>query len=115
MHPARRVIMADKAGRRREVERVFGIDPAFDRVAIEFQLVLRHRQRTPLGHADLFAHQINPGDCLGYGVFDLQAGVHFDEVELAVLPQEFDRACAAIGHVAHRLGADFANSRAFFG
>jgi len=95
--------MADKAGRGGKVEGVFGVDPAFDRVAVEFQFILRHRQRTPFGHADLFAHQINPGNRLGDGVFDLQAGVHFDEVELAAFPQEFDRARAAIGHVAHRL------------
>src|SRR5204862_1442075 len=34
----------------------------------------------------------------------LQPGVHLDEVELAVFPQEFDRPRAAIAHVGHRLG-----------
>ena len=42
---------------------------------------------------------------LGDGMLDLDPGVHFDEIELAVLVQEFDGADAEIFHVLHRLGA----------
>ncbi len=47
-------------------------------------------------------------------MFDLQAGVHFDEVELAVFPQEFDRARPAIAHVGHGLGDDAAHAVPLF-
>jgi hypothetical protein len=46
------------------------------------------------GDADLLAHQIDAEDRLGHRVLDLQAGVHLDEVELAVLVEELDRARA---------------------
>src|SRR5207245_6894294 len=42
-------------------------------------------------------------------MLDLDAGVHFDEIELAVLVEEFDGADAEIFHVPHRLGAGLAN------
>ena len=61
---------------------------------------------SPVGDADLLAHQVEAGDHLGHRMLDLQPGVHLDEVELAVLPQELDRARAAIAHVGHRLGDD---------
>jgi ABC-type phosphate/phosphonate transport system ATPase subunit len=35
-------------------------------------------------------HQIDAGDHLGDRMLHLQAGVHFDEVELAVFIEEFD-------------------------
>ena len=54
------------------------------------------------GDADLFAHQIKPGYRLGHRVFDLQPGVHFDEIELTGFPQKLDRSCTAIAHVRHR-------------
>src|SRR3546814_963062 len=36
-------------------------------------------------------------------------GVHLDEVECAVFPQELDRPRAAIAHIGHRLGDDAAH------
>ena len=42
-------------------------------------------------------------------MLDLEARVHLDEVELAVLVEEFDRAGAGILQLAHRLGADLAD------
>src|SRR5699024_5295977 len=41
--------------------------------------------------ADLFLDQINTGDHFSDGVLDLNAGVHFNEEELAVFIQEFER------------------------
>ncbi|MCY1173559.1 hypothetical protein D9M73_137230 [compost metagenome] len=45
-------------------------------------------------------------------MFDLQARVHFDEIELAIFPQEFDRAGTAIAHIGHGSRADAAHARA---
>src|SRR5579863_3001433 len=42
-------------------------------------------------------------------MFDLYAGVHFDEIELAIIVEEFDRAGAFIIHLAHGIGADLAD------
>ncbi len=61
-------------------------------VAAGQHLVLRHRQRFSAGHADLPFDEIDAGDHLGDGVLDLQAGVHLEEEELAVLVDELDRA-----------------------
>ena len=35
------------------------------------------------GDADLFANEIDAVDFFGYGVFDLDAGIHFEEVVVA--------------------------------
>ena len=43
------------------------------------------------------------------GMLDLDAGVHLDEVELAVLVQELERARAAVADLAAGLGAAFAD------
>ena len=50
------------------------------------------------GNTDLGLDQIEAGDHFGDGVFDLDARVHFDEVELAGfgVHQEFDGACADV-------------------
>ena len=114
VHAAGRVIGADLAGRGREGPGIFGVDPALDRVALELDVLLGDRQRLAIGNADLLAHQVHAGDRFGNGVFHLQAGVHFDEIELAVFPQEFDRPGPAIAHVGHRLGHDAAHPVALF-
>ena len=44
-------------------------------------------------------HEIEPGDHFGHRMLDLQARVHLDEIELAVLVQELDRADAAIAEL----------------
>ena len=54
------------------------------------------RQRQAGGDADLLAHQVDAGDGLGDRMLDLQAGVHLDEEELAVLVQELDGADAEV-------------------
>ena len=73
---------------------------------------MREGQRFPCGDADHLFHQIDAGDQLGHRMFDLQAGVHFQEVEIArPVDDEFDGAGAGIAHrfrqsaglVAHRL------------
>ena len=46
-----------------------------------------------MGDADHLFDEINAGDQFGDGMFDLEAGIHFQEVEALVLAcHEFDRA-----------------------
>ena len=55
------------------------------------------------GYADLGFHQVNAGDHFGYRVLDLDAGVHFDEVEFAgFFAQKFDGAGAGIAELFQR-------------
>jgi hypothetical protein len=67
------------------------------------------------GDADLLAHQVDAGHRLGDRMLDLQAGVHLDEVELAVLEQELHRAGAAILELAHRRRGELADAVALLG
>ena len=80
-------------------------------MAFEFYLVLGDRQRQAGSNADLLANQIQTGDGFGNGMFHLQAGVHLDEEELAVFPQEFDGAGAAIFQLGNRFTHHFAHAR----
>src|SRR5690606_4305541 len=90
------VELGDRARGRGEGVRVLGVDPHLDGVAFEGDVFLREGQRQARSDADLFAHQIDAGDHFGDRVLDLQAGVHLDEEELAVLPQELDGAGAQV-------------------
>ena len=45
-------------------------------------------------------------------MFNLQARIHFDEIELAVLVEELERAGASIAHVQARLHASLTDFRA---
>ena len=51
------------------------------------------------GDPDLLVDQVDAGDHLGHRVLDLEARVHLDEVELAVLVEELDRAGAEIAEL----------------
>ena len=104
--------MGDGARRRPEGMRVLRVDAAFDGVSVEADVLLAERQRRAGGDPDLLDHQIEPGDHLGDGVLDLEAGVHLDEVELASLVKKFDGADAAIAEIAHGLGHGFADADA---
>ena len=64
-----------------------------------------------VGDADLLEDEVDVGDHLGHRMLDLDAGVHLDEVELAVLVEELDGADAEIVELAHRLGDDLADLR----
>ncbi|MNX99952.1 hypothetical protein D3C86_1324300 [compost metagenome] len=93
---ARRVEVGDRARRRGEGLGVLGVDPHLDGVAFEMDVFLREGQRQTGGDADLFADQIDARDHFRDRVLDLQAGVHLDEEELAVFPQELDGADAQV-------------------
>ena len=73
-------------------------------MADDLDFFLGHRQVAAGRDADLLQHEVDIGDHLGDGMLDLDAGVHLDEVELAVLVEEFDGADAEIFHLLHRLG-----------
>ena len=66
---------------RKFVERILGVDAAFDGVALELHVALRMAQRFAHGDHDLIAHEVNAGDFLGDGMFDLDALVHFEEID----------------------------------
>ena len=54
------------------------------------------RERRARGDADLLDDEVEPGDHLGHRMLHLQARVHLDEEELAVLVEELDGAGAAV-------------------
>ena len=57
------------------------------------------RQLLAGGDADHLLDEVDAGDQFGDRMLDLQAGVHFEEVERAVLPgDELDRAGAVVVH-----------------
>ena len=94
---------------------MLGIDPAFNGMAGKAHILLRERQWMTSRNADLFAHQINPGNGFGDGVFNLQSGVHLNEKELTIFKQEFHRANTKIAHFSGSLSRDGANFIAHFG
>ena len=69
----------------------------------------RNAQLLAGGDADLLLHEVDAGDHLGHRVLDLDARVHLDEVELAVLVQELERAGAAVADLAAGVGAALAD------
>ena len=72
-------------------------------MAVESHVLLLDRKLGAVGDPDLFKDQVDVGDHLGHRMLDLDAGVHLDEIERAVLVQELDGADAEIFHLAHRL------------
>ncbi len=76
--------------------RVFCIDPRLDGVAVELDLVLAQRQLLAECHPQLPFDQIYTGDQFGHGMFDLQAGIHFDEEHLLAVGDKLDGAGANV-------------------
>ena len=107
--PAGRMVGGNPARRRREAVRVLGVDAAFDGVAADLHVLLAHAQLLARRDVDLFLHEVDPGDHLGHRVLDLDAGVHLDEVELAVLVKELERAGAAVADPAAGVDAALAD------
>ena len=84
-------------------------------MAIELHLLLRQRQRFAGGNADHQFDEIEAGDAFGDGVFHLEAGIHFKEVEAAISPgDELHRAGAEIADVAGQGDGLFAHRLAHF-
>ena len=94
--PARRVPQGDAARRGCEFVGVFGVDAALERMAAHGDVALAERQLLTGGHHDLRAHDVNARDPLCQRMFHLHAGVHLDEIELAVFVQKLESARIAI-------------------
>src|SRR5665213_1130154 len=86
------------ARRGHEGARILGIDAAFDGVAAELHVGLAEGQLLAGGDRELCLDQIDARDQLGHRMFDLDARVHLDEIELAVLVEKFQRAGAAVAN-----------------
>ncbi len=74
--------------------------------------LLLHRERRAGGDAELLHHDVDAGDRLGDRVLHLQPRVHLDEIELAVLVEELDRAGAGIAEIGDGVGDGLADPRA---
>ena len=79
------MVVGHPAGRGQEGLRVLGIDAALDRVAAQADVRLAIAERRAGGDAQLLADDVDAADHLADRVLDLQAGVHLDKKELAVL------------------------------
>src|SRR5690606_8698920 len=85
---ARRVETRDFARAWQEGVRVFGVDTAFYRMAFDHNFFLFDGQWLTRSDTQLLFDQVNAGDHFGNRVFNLNTGVHLNEVELAVFEQE---------------------------
>jgi len=106
------VIRRNAPGRRSETERVLGIDAALYRVAAEGDVFLAHGQPLACCDADLLLDDVDTSDHFGHGMLDLNARVHFDEVELAFFVEILERAGSAVADLAAGLDAALADARA---
>ena len=78
---------------------------ALDRVAGEGDVTLLERQPLPGGDADLLLDDVDAGDEFGHRVLDLDARVHLEEEEVAlVVEQELER--AGVGVLDRARGVD---------
>ena len=92
------------AGGQKPARRILGIDARLDGMAVDSDLPLVERQRFAAGHAQLPFDQIEAGDHLGHRMLNLQARVHFHEIEISVrLGDELHRARADVAHRLCRL------------
>ena len=77
----------------------------------ERDVFLCQAQRLARGHQDLLLHQVHSREHLRHRVFDLDAGVHLDKVEVVPVDQKLHRPCVGVpslprqpdGGVAHPL------------
>ena len=78
-------------------------------MATNLDFFLLDGQRLASRDTQLFLDQVNAGNHFGDRMFNLNTGVHFNEVELTVFKQELKGACAAIADVDTRFRAAFAD------
>ena len=103
------------------IGRVLGGNTALDSMADGGQLILlrqgdfRAVQVVALGNLDLCLHNVDTGDLLGNGVFNLNAGVNLDKIEFAVgSSQKFYGAGADVVNIFHQLDSSLADGFALF-
>ena len=92
--PARRIEGGDLSRRRGEFFRMLGVDAALYGVAAVYDRLRQYiLQAFAGGQQNLALHQINVGHHFGHGVLNLNARIHLDEVQAAILVhQKFDGA-----------------------
>src|SRR5699024_86853 len=105
------IVTADATEARQEVVlRILGVDAKLRREPAVADVLLPELERLAGGDAKLRLDDVDARDFLGDGVFHLDAGIHFHEVEAAVVvEQELDSAgihVAALARHAHREVAD---------
>ncbi len=89
---------------------VLGVDPAFDGVAVDFDIALPEGQFFAACDAEAGGDDIDAGDHLGDGVLDLDAGVDLEEVEVLLLVhEEFDGGGAGVLGVLDEPGGGLAD------
>src|SRR6185437_13177647 len=99
----RRPVFHQPSDRRKEVaEGIFGIDAGFHRPAREGDVLLPELELFACGNPYHLLDEIDAGDELGHGMFDLQTGVHLQEVKALVLSR--DKLDGARGIVFHGPG-----------
>ncbi len=68
-------------------------------MAMLMDLALAKRKRHTRGNSDLLLYQVNPRNPFGDGMFNLQTGIHLQEVKVAFgINQELNSPCARIIH-----------------
>src|SRR5512147_1057023 len=100
------MVVGDAAGAWREGQRIFRVDPALDRVAGKTNVALSEAERNSRRYPHHLANEIQAADHFGYRMLDLQSRVHLDEVELAALVEELERADAAVAQADRRFGRE---------
>ncbi|MNG07645.1 hypothetical protein D3C84_909580 [compost metagenome] len=65
-------------------------------MAADHHVLLGERQLVAGGDAEHFLDDVDAGDHFRYRMLDLHAGVHLDEVEVAVFVEELEGAGAAV-------------------
>src|SRR5271168_559270 len=102
----------DDFARRREeiVAGVFSVNAALDGVAAQLDILLAQAQRLAGRDAHLHFDQVEPGNHFRDGMLDLEARVHFEEVEAALaVHQEFEGAGIRVASGARQVYGRFAH------
>src|SRR5579875_1954688 len=107
----------DAARRRRESVGIFRVDAAFDRVAAEMRLGNYIREFFAGREADLRFDQVDSRNHFGDGMFYLNAGIDFNEIEMAggFVAEKFDGSGAGIADFSEGFGDALAHGIASFG
>ena len=82
--------MVPGEGRKRPAGGILGVDADLDGVTVEADVLLAETQRFPGGDPELEGDQVFTDDGLGRRMLDLEAGVHFEKIEVVVLIDELD-------------------------
>src|SRR5688572_12010837 len=78
--PAWGIIQADGARRWREItRRILRVYAAFDGVFLKLDVALVELEFFSVGHVNLLLDEIDPRHLLGYGMLNLNSGIHLDE------------------------------------